>query len=92
VLDSFGGGRVVVGVTSTPFTCPPAPSETALMLHDYLVARGMRAASEISLVMPLGAPIPPSPAASQALLAEFAERGSAGTRTGWCEAWTRSDG
>jgi sulfide:quinone oxidoreductase len=75
VLDSFAGGRVVVGVTSTPFKCPPAPSETALMLHDYLVARGLRAASEISLVMPLGAPIPPSPAASQALLAEFAERG-----------------
>jgi sulfide:quinone oxidoreductase len=75
LLDSFGGGRVVVGVTSTPFKCPPAPSETALMLHDYLVARGLRAASEISLVMPLGAPIPPSPAASQALLAEFAERG-----------------
>ena len=75
VLDSFGGGRVVVGVTSTPFKCPPAPSETALMLHDYLVARGLRAASQISLVMPLGAPIPPSPAASQALLAEFAQRG-----------------
>jgi sulfide:quinone oxidoreductase len=75
VLDSFGGGRVVVGVTSTPFKCPPAPSETALMLHDYLVARGLRGASEIALVMPLGAPIPPSPAASQALLAEFAERG-----------------
>jgi sulfide:quinone oxidoreductase len=75
VLDSFGGGRVVVGVTSTPFKCPPAPSETALMLHDYLVACGLHAATEISLVMPLGAPIPPSPAASQALLAEFAERG-----------------
>lgn len=75
VLDSFDGGRVVIGVTSTPFKCPPAPSETALMLHDYLVARGLRGASGISLVMPLGAPIPPSPAASQALLAEFAERG-----------------
>jgi sulfide:quinone oxidoreductase len=34
VLDSFGGGRVIVGVTSTPFKCPPAPSETALMLAD----------------------------------------------------------
>ena len=30
VLNSFGGGRVIVGVTSTPFKCPPAPSETAL--------------------------------------------------------------
>jgi sulfide:quinone oxidoreductase len=75
VLDSFGGGRVIVGVTSTPFKCPPAPSETALMLHDYLVERGLRDASEISLVMPLGTPIPPSPAASEALLAEFAARG-----------------
>jgi hypothetical protein len=34
------------------------------MLHDYLVERGLRDASQISLVMPLGAPIPPSPAAS----------------------------
>jgi sulfide:quinone oxidoreductase len=75
VLDSFGGGRVIVGVTSTPFKCPPAPSETALMLHDYLVERGLRGASQISLIMPLGVPIPPSPAASQALLAAFAERG-----------------
>ena len=75
VLNSFGGGRVVIGVTSTPFKCPPAPSETALMLHDFLVDRGLRGASEISLVMPLGAPIPPSPAASAALLTAFAERG-----------------
>ncbi len=75
VLDSFGGGRVIVGVTSTPFKCPPAPSETALMLHDFLTERGLRDASEISLVMPLGAPIPPSPDASAALLAAFAERG-----------------
>src|SRR5215469_1783166 len=71
VLDSFGGGRVIIGVTSTPFKCPPAPSETALMLHDFLVARGLRDTSEISLVMPLGTPIPPSPTASAALLTEF---------------------
>ncbi|WP_200171188.1 NAD(P)/FAD-dependent oxidoreductase [Tomitella cavernea] len=79
VLDSFRGGRVIVGVTSTPFKCPPAPSETALMLHDFLVERGLREASEISLVMPLGSPIPPSPAASEALLAAFAKRGIT-----WC--------
>ena len=36
----FDGGRVIVGVTSTPFKCPPAPSETALLMHDYLVERG----------------------------------------------------
>ncbi len=75
VLADFPGGRVIVAVTSTPFKCPPAPSETALLLHDYLTDRGRREASHISLVMPMGLPIPPSPQASEALLAAFAERG-----------------
>jgi sulfide:quinone oxidoreductase len=75
VLSGFDGGRVVVGVTSTPFKCPPAPSETALLMHDFLTQRGFRDRSEIALVMPLGVPIPPSPAASKALLAGFAARG-----------------
>jgi len=75
VLADFGGGHVIVGVTSTPFKCPPAPSETALLVHDYLTERGLRTDSEISLLMPLPAPIPPSPQASEAILAAFAERG-----------------
>jgi sulfide:quinone oxidoreductase len=75
VLDRFDGGRVIVGVTSTPFKCPPAPSETALLLHDFLDLRGLRQRSEISLVMPLPVPIPPSPDASKVLLEAFAERG-----------------
>jgi sulfide:quinone oxidoreductase len=75
VLSSFSGGNVIVGVTSTPFKCPPAPSETALLMHDYLTDRGLRDRSDISLVMPLGLPIPPSPDASKALLVAFAERG-----------------
>ncbi|HEY2793382.1 MAG TPA: FAD-dependent oxidoreductase [Micromonosporaceae bacterium] len=75
VIDRFPGGRVIVGVTSTPFKCPPAPSETALLMHDHLVARGLREQSSIALVMPLGKPIPPSPDASAALLTAFAERG-----------------
>jgi sulfide:quinone oxidoreductase len=77
VLAVFDGGRVIVAVTSTPFKCPPAPSETALLLHEHLSARGVRDRSEIALVMPLGVPIPPSPGASEALLAAFAERGIA---------------
>jgi sulfide:quinone oxidoreductase len=75
VLDRFGGGRVIVGVTSTPFKCPPAPSEAALLMHEYLTARGLRDNSEIALVMPLPVPIPPSPEASAALREAFAERG-----------------
>jgi sulfide:quinone oxidoreductase len=73
-LPAFEGGRVIVAVTSTPFKCPPAPSETALLMHDYLQRRGIRDRSEIALVMPMGAPIPPSPTASRALLDAFTER------------------
>jgi sulfide:quinone oxidoreductase len=75
VLAGFEGGRVIVAVTSTPFKCPPAPSETALLMHDFLADRGLRDRSHISLVMPLPVPIPPSPDASKALLAAFAARG-----------------
>jgi sulfide:quinone oxidoreductase len=77
VLAGFEGGRVIIGVLSTPFKCPPAPSETALMLHDQLVKRGLRGRSEISLVMDFGRPIPPSPEASELLEGAFAERGIA---------------
>ena len=75
VIPAFVKGRAIVGVTSAPFKCPPAPSEAALLLHDNLVARGVRQACEISLVMPFGIPVPPSPPTSQALLSAFSERG-----------------
>lgn len=89
VLDQFEGGRVVVGVTSTPFKCPPAPSETTLLVNDFLQERGLRERSEVSLVMPLPLPIPPSPQASEAILAAFEQRGSAGIRTRWSARCTR---
>ena len=57
-----------------PFKCPPAPSETALLLHDYLSTRGVRGDCEIALVLPLSSPVPPSPDTSRALEAAFAER------------------
>jgi sulfide:quinone oxidoreductase len=75
VLPTFTRGRAIVGVCGAPFKCPPAPSEAALLLHDYLAQRGVRDDCEISLVMPFGTPVPPSPDTSAALLAAFAERG-----------------
>ncbi|TMI85793.1 MAG: NAD(P)/FAD-dependent oxidoreductase [Bacteroidetes bacterium] len=74
VLPAFSKGRIIVGVTSAPFKCPPAPSEAALLMHDYLLKRGIRDDCEISLVMPFGLPIPPSSDTSKALLKAFAER------------------
>jgi len=75
VIPTFTGGRAVVGVCGAPFKCPPAPSEAALLLHDFLFGRGVRDRCEISLVMPFGSPVPPSPDTSAALLEAFAERG-----------------
>jgi sulfide:quinone oxidoreductase len=74
LLPSFSKGCAVIGVCGTPFKCPPAPSECALLLHDHLVARGVRADCEIEFVIPFGTPVPPSPDTSAALIEAFAER------------------
>ena len=74
ILSEFKSGHAMVGVCSTPFKCPPAPSEAALLLHEYLSRRGVRDDCKISLVMPFTLPIPPSLGTSKALLKAFAER------------------
>lgn len=74
IIPRFSRGSVVIGVCGAPFKCPPAPSECALLLHDELTARGVRDACQISFVMPLSRPVPPSPETSDALEREFAER------------------
>jgi sulfide:quinone oxidoreductase len=72
-LESFRSGDAVVGVCGPSFKCPPAPSEAAVLLDEYLRDRGVRDATSITLVMPFGLPIPPSPETSQALLDRFEE-------------------
>lgn len=74
VLPTFTSGRAIVGVCGAPFKCPPAPSEAALLLHEYLTAQGVREECEISFVLPLPSPVPPSPETSAALVEAFAER------------------
>lgn len=75
VLPGFTRGRVLVGVCGAPYKCPPGPSECALLMHDYLVNRGIRGDCEIAFVLPLPSPVPPSPETSRALEAAFRERG-----------------
>jgi sulfide:quinone oxidoreductase len=75
IIPTFSRGHAVIGVSDAPFKCPPAPSECALLLDEELTARGVRDACQISFVIPLPSPVPPSPEASAALEAAFAERG-----------------
>jgi sulfide:quinone oxidoreductase len=74
IIPTFSRGHALIGVCGAPFKCPPAPSECALLLHDELVARGVREQCQISFVIPLGSPVPPSPETSAALRDEFAAR------------------
>ena len=40
VLPTFSAGSAIVGVCGAPFKCPPAPSEAAFLLDEFLRERG----------------------------------------------------
>jgi sulfide:quinone oxidoreductase len=67
-LPEFESGRILIGILGHPYKCPPAPFEGALLLHDYLVQRGIRAAAEIRVVGPMSAPVPITKGVSQSIL------------------------
>jgi sulfide:quinone oxidoreductase len=73
-LPSFAGGNVVVGVLGGFYKCPAAPYEAAFMMHDYLTQRGLRDKSEITIISPMGVPIPISKEASDGISAIFDEQ------------------
>ena len=73
-LETFEGGNVLMAILGVPFKCPPAPYEAALLLHDHLVARGVREATYIELMTPMSSPIPVSESASTAIVEALTER------------------
>ncbi|GAA4705229.1 NAD(P)/FAD-dependent oxidoreductase [Phytohabitans rumicis] len=75
VLASFHGGRVLIAILGVPFKCPPAPYEGALLLHDYLLTRGVRDATTIHVISPMPSPIPVSKETSEAIVQALDERG-----------------
>lgn len=56
-LRDFRQGEIVVLVPRTPFKCPPAPYETAMLLHHALKEKGLRGAVRIALYTVEGAPM-----------------------------------
>jgi sulfide:quinone oxidoreductase len=74
-LPAFRQGTILIGVLGQPYKCPPAPFEGAFLLHDHLVERGIRDATEIRVIAPMTAPVPVTPEVSQRFLDELAERG-----------------
>ena len=75
VLPTFDSGDVLISVLGPFFKCPAAPYECALMLHDFLVERGVRDATTIKVITPMAVPIPISAEASAGILGGLEARG-----------------
>lgn len=57
-LQGFERGRICVLVSRTPFRCPAAPYEGALLLADLCQERGSREAVEVDVFTPETLPMP----------------------------------
>ena len=56
-LNSFSGGRLLIGIFGAPYKCPPAPYEMALLINDKLKARGVKANIGVFTPQPMSLPI-----------------------------------
>ncbi|MBV8944143.1 MAG: NAD(P)/FAD-dependent oxidoreductase [Solirubrobacterales bacterium] len=74
-LADFAGGTILISVLGHPFKCPPAPFEGAFLLHDLLLNRGVRDATEIRMTFPMAAPVPVTQQVSQVFRTALEERG-----------------
>jgi sulfide:quinone oxidoreductase len=57
-LDGFSGGRIVVLVSRTPFSCPSAPYEAAFLVDSVLRKKGIRERTEVAIYTPEDQPMP----------------------------------
>lgn len=57
-LKRFESGKIAVVIASTPFKCPAAPYEAALLFDDYLTRKGIRNKAEIAIHTPETLPMP----------------------------------
>ncbi len=52
-LDSFTGGKIVIGIAGIPYKCPPAPLEVAFLVESELRERGLRDTTEMTFLSPI---------------------------------------
>ncbi|MDO8994664.1 MAG: FAD/NAD(P)-binding oxidoreductase [Daejeonella sp.] len=57
-LKNFNKGKIAFLVTRTPFRCPPAPYEAALLTEWFMREKGVRQDVEISIYSPEKQPMP----------------------------------
>jgi hypothetical protein len=92
VLDSFGGGRVIVGVTSTPFKCPPARARRLCCCTTTSRNGGCGVPARFRWACRSAPRSRPRPRHRRHCSPHSRSGASTGTRSDWCDAWTRSAG
>ena len=56
-LAAFDGGRVAIVLPNSPYPCPPAPYETALLLKEYFSAKSVEAEIHVYSPKPMSLPV-----------------------------------
>jgi len=78
VLERFAGGDLAILIAKTPFKCPPAPYEAAMLLHHAFERRGLGAKARIAIYTVEGIPMATAgPEMGNQIKAELAQRGIA---------------
>lgn len=72
-LRQFNGGKIVIFVSNTPFRCPPAPYEAALLIESMMRKRGLVNKTEIHLYTPESQPMPVAGPEIGAMLKQMVE-------------------
>ncbi|MFA4844626.1 MAG: FAD/NAD(P)-binding oxidoreductase [Candidatus Margulisiibacteriota bacterium] len=72
-LQQFNGGKIVIFVSNTPFRCPPAPYEAALLIESMMRQRGLGEKTEIHLYTPESQPMPVAGPEIGAMLRQMVE-------------------
>ena len=57
-VEKFRGGTIAIGISRTPFKCPAAPYEVALLLEDYYTKKGLRDKLKFEFFTPEPGPVP----------------------------------
>lgn len=73
-LKNFTGGKIAVVIASTPFRCPAAPYEAAMLIEAYLTKKGIRGKTDIALYTPEPMPMPVAGSTLGNAVKEFIEK------------------
>lgn len=57
-VASFQGGRLCLAVAATPYKCPAAPYEAAMLIADHFARRGIRDKVDLHVYTPEPLPMP----------------------------------